>query len=99
MHTSTAHPMQFPSKTINGIALGAISAIFTLDSVIDAISGKPIDSVLSGSVAALSGNAARSEFEAAVKTVDDKAVDEVVPEQAKPEPAQASASAEPEPLT
>jgi len=99
MHTSTAHPMQFPSKTINGIALGAISAIFTLDSVIDAISGKPIDSVLSGSVAALSGNAARSEFEAAVKTVDDKAVDEVVPEQAKPEPAQASASEEPEPLT
>tara|TARA_B100000900_G_C20518880_1_gene691298 strand:+ start:348 stop:623 length:276 start_codon:yes stop_codon:yes gene_type:complete len=91
--------MQFPSKTINGIALGAISAIFTLDSVIDAISGKPIDSVLSGSVAALSGNAARSEFEAAVKTVDDKAVDEVVPEQAKPEPAQASASEEPEPLT
>ena len=96
--------MQFPSKTINGIALGAISAIFTLDSVIDAISGKPIDSVLSGSVAALSGNAARSEFEAAVKTVDDKPVDEVAveqakPEQAEPEPAQASTSDESEPLT
>ena len=91
--------MQFPSKTINGIALGAISAIFTLDSVIDAISGKPIDSVLSGSVAALSGNAARSEFEAAVKTVDDKPVDEVAVEQAKPEPAQASTSEESEPLT
>ena len=91
--------MQFPSKTINGIALGAISAIFTLDSVIDAISGKPIDSVLSGSVAALSGNAARSEFEAAVKTKETEVVNEVVPEQAKPEPAQASASEEPEPLT
>ena len=96
--------MQFPSKTINGIALGAISAIFTLDSVIDAISGKPIDSVLSGSVAALSGNAARSEFEAAVKKVETEAVSEVVPEQAKPEqaepePAQASTSDESEPLT
>ena len=91
--------MQFPSKTINGIALGAISAIFTLDSVIDAISGKPIDSVLSGSVAALSGNAARAEFEAAVKTVETEVVNEVVPEQAKPEPAQASTSEESEPLT
>ena len=62
--------MKFNSNTVNGIALSAISAVFTLDSIFDVVAGKPMDSVLSGSIAALAGNAAKGQFDEA--PADDK---------------------------
>lgn len=54
------------SNTINAVALGTISAVFTIESALEAFVGKPANSVLSGSIAALAGNAAKDQYDKAV---------------------------------
>jgi len=58
-------------NSVNAVALGAISAVFTFDSFLDVIQGKPVDSVLSGAVAALAGNAAKEQFDEAQASSSD----------------------------